>query len=291
MTPQPLSPLDESRPPVASRARDVRPDVRRRAAFTLTELLVVMGLLAMLLTLLLPVVSKARAASHSAKCLANLREMGNAWSMYIYGSRGSLPPYYWYPKSVGDIEWNSHWISILNSHGVRGDSILCPSAAEISTDSNRRGFGSATTSWTGKYGTNGTPIRFTSTNYRDGSYGFNRHMISASGWGEDGQATKLTAVQDTGNVPLFFDCIYVDAQPQNHPIGGDGPAEPPPDLLGTKVMPGAPQEQWFFLLSRHGRGINMAMADGSARWVRLEDTYMLKWRHKWECYAIPLPSR
>jgi prepilin-type processing-associated H-X9-DG protein len=115
-------------------------------------------------------------------------------------------------------------------------------------------------------------------------------MFSASGWGEDGLATKLTAVQDTGNVPLFFDCIYVDAQPQNHGSGVNNAADPPPDLLGTHVPLGSP-EQWFFLLARHGRGINVAMADGSARWVGLEDTYMLKWRYKWDCYPIPLPSR
>jgi prepilin-type processing-associated H-X9-DG protein len=116
-------------------------------------------------------------------------------------------------------------------------------------------------------------------------------MFSASGWGEDGEATKLTAVHDTGNVPLFFDCIYVDAEPQNHPASGHGPADPPPDLLGTKVPFDTKHEHWFFLLARHGRGINVAMVDGSARWVGLEDTYMLKWRYKWDCYPIPLPSR
>ena len=67
--------------PTRHRSRSLAFPTRR--AFTLTELLVVMGLIAMLLSLLLPVVTKARAASHAAKCLANLREMGNAWTMYI----------------------------------------------------------------------------------------------------------------------------------------------------------------------------------------------------------------
>jgi prepilin-type processing-associated H-X9-DG protein len=260
-------------------------------AFTLTELLVVMGLIAMLLTLLLPVVTKARAASHAAKCLANLREMGNAWTMYIYGNSGSLPPYAMGSKSGFDTEWNSYWISILDSHGVRGDSVICPSAVEASTDNLRRGCGSVTTSWTGKYDNIGTPIRATSTNWRDGSYGYSWHMFARRGWGEDGLATKLTAVRDISNVPLFFDCVWTEAQPPNHGTSGKGPADPPPNLLGTQVGLSSQEQHWRFLLSRHGHGINFAMADGSARWVRLEDTYMLKWKYKWDCYSIPLPAR
>jgi prepilin-type processing-associated H-X9-DG protein len=130
----------------------------------------------------------------------------------------------------------------------------------------------------------------TSTNYRDGSYGYNRHMFAANGWGDDGAATKLTAVHDVTNVPLFFDCVYVDAQPPNHGSIVNSPAEPPPNLQGTQVGLGSP-DHWRFLLARHGHGINFAMADGSARWVRLEDTYMLRWRNKWDCYSIPLPAR
>jgi prepilin-type processing-associated H-X9-DG protein len=215
--------------------------------------------------------------------------MSNGWTMYIYGSRGALPPNVWITKPA-ELEWNSYWISILDSHGVRGESVICPAAAEITTDSVRRGFGSATTSWSGKYATSGTPIQLTPTNYRDGSYGFNRHMFARNGWGEDGRATKLTSVHDTTNVPLFFDCVYCDAQPPNHGTGISGPADAPPDLLGAQVAAGSP-EHWRFLLSRHGHGINIAMADGSARWVRLEDTYMLKWCDKWDRYSIPLPAR
>jgi prepilin-type processing-associated H-X9-DG protein/prepilin-type N-terminal cleavage/methylation domain-containing protein len=266
----------------------------RSRAFTLTELLVVMGLIAMLVTLLLPVVSKARAASHSAKCMANLREMGHAWTMYMIGNSAALPPYFWKGRTIADAQWNTYWISIMDSHGVRGDSIICPAATEVSTDSARQGFGSVTTSWTGKYSSNLTPIKTSGNVYRDGSYGMNRHMFSESGWGEDGMAKKLTAVplRDLPYVPLFFDCVYVDARPPNHgSTGVDSPADPPPDLLGTQVRAGPSPEHWMFLLSRHGRGINVAMADGSVRWVRLEDTYMLKWRNKWDCYSIPLPSR
>ena len=65
----------------------------RRGGFTLTELLVVIGLIAVLVSLLLPVIAKARAAAHSAGCLSNLRQMGVAWTTYTTENRGRLMEY------------------------------------------------------------------------------------------------------------------------------------------------------------------------------------------------------
>jgi prepilin-type N-terminal cleavage/methylation domain-containing protein len=57
----------------------------RSRGFTLTELLVVIGLIAMLISLLMPVLSKARSAANSAGCLSNLRQLGSAWQIYTAG--------------------------------------------------------------------------------------------------------------------------------------------------------------------------------------------------------------
>ena len=42
----------------------------------------VIGLIAVLVSLLLPVVGKARSAANAANCISNLRQMGMAWTMY-----------------------------------------------------------------------------------------------------------------------------------------------------------------------------------------------------------------
>jgi prepilin-type processing-associated H-X9-DG protein len=256
--------------------------------FTLTELLVVVGMVALLCSLLLPVIGKARAAANSAKCLSNLRQMGSGWTMYTAVNRGYLMSYVWYSPSVPDLAYNAYWPGILDSYAVRSDVLLCPSADEPSSNSAALGYGSLIFAWNGKFTANGTAIRLNGTNYRTGSYGFNRYLTAGGGFGDDGLATKITAVRRTTEVPLFFDCGFVDARPQN---GTEmEPAAAPPNLRGDALLPGAP-EHWNFLLSRHGSGINVGFADGSARWVRLEDTFTLTWKGDWVPYRIPLPSR
>ena len=81
--------LTARRAPHASRGRGA---VRRQdSAFTLVELLVVIAITAVLIALLLPALSKARAQAYQVTCLSNLRQLGFAFVAYANNNRGSLP--------------------------------------------------------------------------------------------------------------------------------------------------------------------------------------------------------
>ncbi len=87
----------------------------RRTAFTLVELLVVIGIIAVLIGVLLPALSKARQSASSVACQANLRQIGQAIFIYTTQTKGILPPGYYdiVPPIPPGNQTVARWVDIL----------------------------------------------------------------------------------------------------------------------------------------------------------------------------------
>src|SRR5436305_6287232 len=142
-----------------------RTNIARRS-FTLTELIVVIGLIVVLASLLLPAVGKVRAAANTTVCLSNLRQIVVAWEMYTAEHRGRLMDYVWRTPQTPEVAWYGYWPGIAEHYDVRGDLLFCPSARQIPFSSKLRGYGNVNTAWTGQFTSNGTAIRLNANTYR-----------------------------------------------------------------------------------------------------------------------------
>src|SRR5438105_7706523 len=84
-------------------ARRARPvwRVAGVAAFTLIELLVVIVIIAILAAILFPVFAQAREKARATSCLSNMKQIGNALTMYLQDFDETLPAADWGNAWVG----------------------------------------------------------------------------------------------------------------------------------------------------------------------------------------------
>src|SRR5690349_8092887 len=71
--------------------RRARGFLRSTIAFSLIELLVVIGIIGVLASMLMPAVSRAKGRANDVKCISNLRQIGIALSIYADENQGRLP--------------------------------------------------------------------------------------------------------------------------------------------------------------------------------------------------------
>ena len=135
----------------------------RNRGFTLIELLVVVAIIAVLLGILLPALSRARKAALTTKCLANMRNMELAHWMYMSESEGRL-------IDVGLAHGGAHghedvaWINTLQKY--YGNKLLHRSPVDDSPH------------WSTDDDGRGVPVPPSSDQFRRSSYGLNDYLSS-----------------------------------------------------------------------------------------------------------------
>ena len=107
------------------------PNSHRRHGFTLVELLVVIGIIAVLISILLPALSKARQVAYRTECLSNLRQAGMYFAMYANEQKGFLPPEN--PSFIRALPPSMHdYFDLHYTHGAGGKVFYCPTLRPVS---------------------------------------------------------------------------------------------------------------------------------------------------------------
>jgi len=228
---------------------------KRQTGFTLVELLVVIGIIALLISMLLPALNAAREQANAAKCLSNLKQIGMAMAAYAADHKGYVVP--------GSIQWTTNGIG---GNGGRGDESwgtmlvqwgYVKSASQIDFV-GKGGTPPGEDAWTSEGSAGETVFRCPSSINRGGNTGYSPTTKT------DGNSSMFWRRQSI----LYYSPrgAVTAAQPEAQPAILMQPklVEPPPTVTpGGPVCSGDCNNDGRVTVDELVLGVNIALTDGS----------------------------
>ncbi len=225
----------------------------KQRAFTLIELLVVVAIIALLMSILMPSLQRAKKQARAVACRAMLKQWSYIWYMYTDDHGGKFNT----GDSAGGEAANDWPVVLMPYYQERGALTLCPAARLPMLSPGR--FAYRAWSWDQQ----GWGDLMQKETPDCGSYGQNEWICDRQA---DPYWKNRNNIKKPDNTPLFFDCAYLDVYPSAN-------AGPPPlegDITGYN--------EWTLVcMDRHSGYVNYLFADFSVRKVGLKELWSFKW--------------
>ncbi len=239
--------------------------------FTLIELLVVIAIIALLLSILIPSLGKAKEHARTVICRSHLHQWGVVFSLYTQEYDGRFMPGIDEDWATARYSWIYSLIPYYDAPEIR----LCAKAKRTEAQGGRPPH----IAWDMMLSNPGELTFLEDSEYRIGSYAINWWVNDSdlvSGAGLDPKLKWRRADQaNTSSIPVLSDGGFMLTRPHAN--------DDPPLYDGQFAWADGARGLDRVCTNRHGGGINILYMDWSASKVGLKDL----WRQKWHRNYVP----